>query len=231
MTLGLEPGRDGLEGGGAGERESDGAGSGSSRWPWTRQVPAGRGRSRTPCPRRLADLEDGEAVLVEFGRRQALGVVLGSAREVPDHDETDRGAGAGGWAAPAAADAGAGALGRRALPRTAGAGHPGDAAARVAGAAGTRRGADADARPPPTDDLDTADADLLDQLGVGAATGPGAGRTRWTGGPAASPARPRGTRPRDARLDAAGRGRRPALRTLDPPGAGGPGGRRGPRQR
>ncbi len=32
-----------------------------------------------PCPSRLADLEAGEAVLVEFGRRQALGVVLAEA--------------------------------------------------------------------------------------------------------------------------------------------------------
>ena len=34
-------------------------------------------------PDRLADLEAGEAVLVEFGRRQALGVVLGPADDVP----------------------------------------------------------------------------------------------------------------------------------------------------
>src|SRR6478672_4587462 len=49
----------------------DAAGGGGSR-PYTYAV-----------PERLADLEDGEAVLVEFGRRQALGVVLGSADDVP----------------------------------------------------------------------------------------------------------------------------------------------------
>ena len=60
---------------GAGERlvevAVDAAGAGGAR-PFTYAVPAA-----------LADLQDGEAVLVEFGRRQALGVVLGPAREVP----------------------------------------------------------------------------------------------------------------------------------------------------
>ena len=50
----------------------DAAGAGGSR-PYTYRVP-------TP----LADLVAGEAVLVEFGRRQALGVVLGEATTVPD---------------------------------------------------------------------------------------------------------------------------------------------------
>ena len=45
----------------------DAAGAGGAR-PYTYAVPAA-----------LADLEDGEAVLVEFGRRQALGVILGPA--------------------------------------------------------------------------------------------------------------------------------------------------------
>ncbi|MBA2374482.1 MAG: hypothetical protein H0V74_09840, partial [Chloroflexi bacterium] len=43
---------------------------------------AGGAGSRTytyAVPRRLADLELGEAVLVEFGKRQALGIVLGEA--------------------------------------------------------------------------------------------------------------------------------------------------------
>ncbi|HUP55479.1 MAG TPA: DEAD/DEAH box helicase, partial [Methylomirabilota bacterium] len=83
MTLGLEPGRDGLEDGATGgpdgdttgrrlvEVAVDAAGAGGSR-PFTYSVPEA-----------LEDLEDGEAVLVEFGRRQALGVVLGSAREAP----------------------------------------------------------------------------------------------------------------------------------------------------
>jgi primosomal protein N' (replication factor Y) len=37
-------------------------------------------------PDELADLAAGEAVLVEFGRRQALGIVLGKGREVPGVD-------------------------------------------------------------------------------------------------------------------------------------------------
>jgi len=83
MTLGLEPGQGGVEatagdrrdGGGAGERlvevAVDAAGAGGSR-PFTYAVPES-----------LADLQDGEAVLIEFGRRQALGVVLGPAHEAP----------------------------------------------------------------------------------------------------------------------------------------------------
>ena len=49
----------------------DAAGAGGAR-PFTYTVPES-----------LADLEDGEAVLVEFGRRQALGVVLGPADQAP----------------------------------------------------------------------------------------------------------------------------------------------------
>jgi primosomal protein N' (replication factor Y) len=84
MTLGLEPGRDGLDdaagrggrdGGGEGERlvevAVDAAGAGGSQ-PFTYAVPGA-----------LGDLKDGEAVLVEFGRRQALGVVLGPALDAP----------------------------------------------------------------------------------------------------------------------------------------------------
>jgi primosomal protein N' (replication factor Y) len=45
---------------------------------------AGGGRLYTyAVPDRLADLADGEAVLVEFGRRQALGVILGPAAAMP----------------------------------------------------------------------------------------------------------------------------------------------------
>ncbi|HSS35127.1 MAG TPA: primosomal protein N' [Patescibacteria group bacterium] len=44
---------------------------------------AGRRRYTYALPDRLADVEDGEAILVEFGRRQALGVVLGPAGSVP----------------------------------------------------------------------------------------------------------------------------------------------------
>ena len=54
----------------------DAAGAGGAR-PFTYSVPES-----------LADLEDGEAVLVEFGRRQALGVVLGPADEAPSTSTT-----------------------------------------------------------------------------------------------------------------------------------------------
>ena len=75
MTLGLEPEREAPGVATAGgirlvEVAIDAAGAGGAK-PYTYAVPD-----------RLADLEDGEAVLVEFGRRQALGVVLGSARGV-----------------------------------------------------------------------------------------------------------------------------------------------------
>ena len=87
MTLGLEPGRDGLGGGapgrGAGEAGSDGAGE---RLVEVAVDAAGAGGSRPftySVPGSLADLADGEAVLVEFGRRQALGVVLGPAVASP----------------------------------------------------------------------------------------------------------------------------------------------------
>ena len=74
MTLGLEPelGTGGAaadaerRGGRLVEVAIDAAGAGGAR-PYTYRV-----------PHRLADLEDGEAVLVEFGRRQALGVILGT---------------------------------------------------------------------------------------------------------------------------------------------------------
>ena len=77
MTLGLEPAAEGREA--ASPRDArlvevaiDAAGAAGAR-PYTYRVPAG-----------LADLADGEAVLVEFGRRQALGVVLGPAAAAPD---------------------------------------------------------------------------------------------------------------------------------------------------
>lgn len=54
----------------------DAAGAGGAR-PFTYSVPES-----------LADLEDGEAVLVEFGRRQALGVVLGPAEAAPSTTAT-----------------------------------------------------------------------------------------------------------------------------------------------
>ena len=76
MTLGLAPGQDAANaadpGSDAGGRRLvevavDAAGAGGAR-PYTYAV-----------PEELADLDDGEAVLVEFGKRQALGIVLGSA--------------------------------------------------------------------------------------------------------------------------------------------------------
>jgi primosomal protein N' (replication factor Y) len=81
MTLGLVPGHDTVEGAGpafdaAGRRlvevAVDAAGAGGAH-PYTYAVPD-----------ELADLEDGEAVLVEFGRRQALGIVLGPAVSTGD---------------------------------------------------------------------------------------------------------------------------------------------------
>jgi len=48
---------------------------------------AGGGGNRTytyHVPERLADLQPGEAVLVEYGRRQALAIVLADAPEMPD---------------------------------------------------------------------------------------------------------------------------------------------------
>ena len=79
MTLGLEPGRDEPTGATATgsafgrlvEVAVDAAGAGGAR-PYTYGVPD-----------RLDDLEAGEAVLVDFGRRQALGLILGPASIVP----------------------------------------------------------------------------------------------------------------------------------------------------
>lgn len=80
MTLGLEPEREAPGIATAGglrlvEVAIDAAGAGGSR-PYTYAV-----------SERLADLADGEAVLVEFGRRQALGVVLGAADGAPGGGE------------------------------------------------------------------------------------------------------------------------------------------------
>jgi primosomal protein N' (replication factor Y) len=77
VTLGLEPerstgGRASIDPAGGSPRRLvevavDAAGAGGAR-PYTYAV-----------PEHLADIQDGEAVLVEFGRRQALGIVLGPA--------------------------------------------------------------------------------------------------------------------------------------------------------
>lgn len=68
MTLGLDPGSAGEGGDRLVDVAVDAAGAGGVR-AFTYAVPSA-----------LADLEPGEAVLVEFGRRQALGVVLGAGR-------------------------------------------------------------------------------------------------------------------------------------------------------
>ena len=55
----------------------------SSRW---RSTQPGGGGARTytyELPEALADIEPGEPVLVEFGRRQALAVVLGDVEAPP----------------------------------------------------------------------------------------------------------------------------------------------------
>jgi primosomal protein N' (replication factor Y) len=75
VTLGLEPEREAPGIAVVGEARLvevaiDAAGAGGAK-PYTYAVPD-----------RLAELEEGEAVLVEFGRRQALGVVLGPADAV-----------------------------------------------------------------------------------------------------------------------------------------------------
>ena len=83
MTLGLEPELAADPAAGGASRRGvrlvevaiDAAGAGGAR-PYTYAV-----------PERLADLADGEAVLVEFGRRQALGVILGTAVDVPGGGE------------------------------------------------------------------------------------------------------------------------------------------------
>ena len=72
MTLGLD--------------SEAGPGAGPSRLVEVAVDAAGAAGSRTYTylvPDHLANLERGEAVLVEFGRRQALGIVLGEAAEAP----------------------------------------------------------------------------------------------------------------------------------------------------
>jgi primosomal protein N' (replication factor Y) len=75
VTLGLES---------AGAEQAEVAGSPGERTVEVAIDAAGRGGDRTYTylvPETLADLEVGEAVLVEFGRRQALGVVLGESAD------------------------------------------------------------------------------------------------------------------------------------------------------
>jgi primosomal protein N' (replication factor Y) len=74
---------DGVEAAGGRAPARIGPGGGPAGGPVEVAVDApGAGRTYTyAAPERLGALEAGEAVLVEFGRRQALGVVLGPARE------------------------------------------------------------------------------------------------------------------------------------------------------
>ncbi len=70
---------------------TDGSGSRPGRLVEVAVDAAGAGGARPftySVPESLADLEAGEAVLVEFGRRQALGVVLGGAEEAPSSSTT-----------------------------------------------------------------------------------------------------------------------------------------------
>lgn len=69
-----------------GARGGEEAGGGEARRVEVAIDAAGGGGSRTytyHVPERLADLVPGEAVLVEYGRRQALGIVLGEAATAP----------------------------------------------------------------------------------------------------------------------------------------------------
>ena len=76
MTLGLQPEH------GTGDAVVVDAGDGGHRLVDVAVDAAGAGGARPytyAVPDDLADLLDGEAVLVEFGRRQALGIVLGAS--------------------------------------------------------------------------------------------------------------------------------------------------------
>ena len=95
---------------------------------------AGAGGDRAvhvpPCRRLGGRRGPGEAVLVDFGRRRALGVVLASAATPPERrDEARPRPGPRRRPAPAAALARAGRVDRGALPRAAGRVGPGDAPA------------------------------------------------------------------------------------------------------
>ena len=82
-SLGLADAGDGLPGGDDGERR---AGAPGLRAVEVAIDAAGRGGDRTftyLVPPGLADLVPGEAVLVEFGRRQALGVILAESTLPP----------------------------------------------------------------------------------------------------------------------------------------------------
>ncbi len=102
---------------------------------------SGTRRFTYAVPERLGDLQPGEAVLVGFGRRQALGIVLGPAdgpvRGV--EAKADRGADPGRRPAPAAAHPDPCRLDRGHVPRPARARPPVDAPAGSARASRARR--------------------------------------------------------------------------------------------
>ena len=178
---------------------------------------AGGGGARTytyTVPPSLVDLVPGEAVLVEFGRRQALAVVLGEANPSRRHrTQTDCRTGPDGWAAPPAALTRLCPLDLGPLSRPAGDRHPGDAAAGPPRTARPRRGATArgysgrpggrrpgpprTARPRP-------------------ACRPRPRRAGGTSRPDPAAPRPRIEGAAGARLDAICRWRRPSLRALAP---------------
>ncbi len=73
--------------GAAGSIADDGIGAGGLRGGGGRRAGWAGARTYTyDVPERLADVEPGEAVLVEYGRRRALGVVLGDATRPPDRE-------------------------------------------------------------------------------------------------------------------------------------------------
>ena len=132
---------------------------------------AGRRRYTYSVPDRLADLEPGEAVLVEFGRRQALGIVLGPAGSGPPGASrpkpiVDRVRADGPLLPPL--EPGPRRLDRRHVPRAARGRPPGDAAA------GDPRAARARRRAPPGAAADVpATTDAADEpTALDAADGP-----------------------------------------------------------
>ena len=156
------------------------------RSPDGRRARGGRGRRRrrgrrpdvhVPRAGGPGRLEPGEAVLVEFGRRQALGIVLGEAAAapapaIPPKPIVERVRADGPLLPPLGARPRA--LDRRALPRAAGARPAGDAAAGSARAPRARGGARPGRGPAaPTDAAGDAGraVDLLDAAGRRAAAG------------------------------------------------------------
>ncbi|MEJ7697994.1 MAG: primosomal protein N' [Candidatus Limnocylindrales bacterium] len=199
---------------------------------------AGGARSYTyMVPPDLADIEPGEAVLVEFGRRQALAIVLGDAdvpagvaiKSVVARIRTDgrllppltlalaRHIAAHYLAPPALVI-------RSMLP-------PGLLERLELVAERTPREIEAWVEGSSRDRLDPADLDLLEQLAAGARPARRPGRAGWPGRSAAPASGARGGRSRDARLDAFRRVQWATLRALGPIVRGWPGRHANPRRR